>query len=323
MGASFYVVPETVRRVRLAEASYSPPQQELDRTHDLIMDPAIYIPFTVVGGRRVEWCIHPTDEDVDQLRTVVQTPGGAHGEAMHTSIALSNVQDTYISPEEALLGEIQLRGHTTIIALHNTCKFAQAYRQVLREMREPGLITEDTAERWMHLHKIGKASERSRLISEVREGADLQLEQLPEADEEMSAVIETMAEVADTHSHYSTRTNVRGENKALAFATNHTIHFGLNRQAVHRGENSLEVQFYHNSLGATLLETRIAPYEDVYNHPDKLRALKSTSIILGSAATKTLLSFPAPIGLAARQHSLYEVNQGDYGPVVKKVEEER
>jgi hypothetical protein len=304
----------------MAETSNSPPATETQRTHDFIMnkDGNTYVPFTIVDGKRYLWCIHPTDEDIEgPLRISVQTGGGAHGEAMHSSLALSNVEDRYVSPNEALVREINLREHTTIMALHDICAFAKHYKQVLQHMSNPHPITEDTVERWMFLHGVGNRKTRTQLITEVREGAAYQLEELEEARVKTEDLTEDLAQIADSCSPYTTRTDTVQPNKALNFVTNHTPHLGLNRQLLHRSENPLEVQLYHDSLGAVLLDTRLTRYNDEQRHPEKLRALKMASMIQGSASVRTLLSFPEPVGISLQPNRLYEVFMGKNGPEVE------
>jgi hypothetical protein len=304
----------------MSETSYPPPATEVQRTHDFIMnkDSNTYVPFTVVDGKRYLWCIHPTDEDIEgPLRVAVQTGGGAHGEAMHSSLALSNVEDRYVSPHEALATEISLREHTTIMSLHNMCAFAKHYKEILEHMSNPHPITEDIAERWMYLHGVGNRKTRAQLITEVREGAAYQLEELEETGVETEDLTEDLAKIADGRSPYTTRTDTVLPNRALNFVTNHTPHLGLNRQLLHRGKSPLEIQLYHDSLGAVLLDTRLTHYNDEQRHPAKLRALKMASIIQGSASVRTLLSFPEPIGIALQPNRLYEVFMGKNGPEVE------
>lgn len=273
-------------------------QEEFGRSLDFFMDPASYERFSM--GRnllRIIGCIDPRDQESTRLRTVVQTAGGAVGEALDVALALTVESGELTTLEQGLYAERSIR-HAAKLCAHRECKFIGGLPTILGEMANPTDFTHESMDRWSIYYELGDMLTRGKQ-RKIQDAAKQQLEVVPrEAD---------ILEVVDRL--YSDETNVAnmsGKNRARIYVVNHHPNAGLNRHKKHR-ESGLTVQGYHDSLGATISDRMGSRV------PASQRELQLSAHILRAAAVRTV------IGTAHDDTHYLEVQMTSNGPSISEV----
>jgi hypothetical protein len=276
---------------------------EVARSRDVFMDPETYQGFDLTTDhRRIVGCIDPRDEERDHLQVIVQTPGGAAGKGLDASLALTafdNGERVY-TIDDGLHYDSELQ-RATVAGAHQGCRFILGLADVLAEMTAPQDITTDTERGLISRYGLKDTGVEKRM----RAIADAAMRQ----QEEITKITpDTLLGTVNTL--YPLQQNIvamRGENRAGFYILNHHPWAGLNRARVHRGENPLRTQAYHDNVRASK-----DSLEGTVGMPPEVKLLRLAALLRRTAATRTVLCadqpnmeylnvVPAPRGLQVEQ----------------------
>lgn len=167
---------------------------------------------------------------------------------------------------------------TASAGAHESCKFNLGLGAVIGEIASPRDETQDVVRAFVRRYGLQDSGIDDRM-GEVRDAArkmqDAQHEHDPDG----------LLALADQL--YPGQKNVNsmvGENSAGFYILNHHPHVGLIRQAVHRGDNTLTVQAYHDSIYASVNNVG-----NMRGMTREIRDLRLAALLMRSAATRTVI----------------------------------
>jgi hypothetical protein len=282
---------------------------EVSRSLEVFTDPTTYQGFDLTpDGRRMVVCLDPRDEEDQRRRATamhdgvveaidrherrqqrqrklpvaVQTGGGASGKGVDSSLALTAFEGRLVTLDEGLRYDSELQ-RSTLAGAHIGCRFNMGIMAVVQEMIEPSDITNDTFRSLAKRYELTGAGIDQRR-DEIRAAAELLLPQLVELTPE--AILDTVNQLYPYHQNV---VSMRGENRAGLYILNHHPYVGLNRNRVHRGNNPLVVQAYHDSVRATLDSLM-----GTVGMPSGVKELRQAALLARIAATRTILCADTP-----------------------------
>ena len=246
---------------------------EVDRSMEFFMHPDSYEPFEIDrAARLVVGCIDPRDQH-GKLLTVVQTAGGGVGEGLDAAIAYTVTEGRPVGIRDALIIDRENRPAVKLCA-HEECRLIQGLRDVQQEMAQPTAFTQESVDRWVDLYKIGDEVTPGILKSVQGVAEEMRHETYDEA--------ELLSSVDELYPDSKNVAKMKGANQAGIYVVNHHPYVGLNRHRKHR-ERGLQVQGYHDSLGAGLANQLIS-----HMNPD-LRNTRLAAHLLRAAAVRTVI----------------------------------
>ncbi len=249
--------------------------QELDRSLEFFENPSSYRPFDLTPDlQRILGCIDPRDQEGANLRVVVQTSGGAVGEAVDAAIALTVTGEETATIEQGMTQDHSVR-HTTKLCAHHNCKFIHGINTVLGEMSAPSDFTMETYHRWVGYYRFGDRL-TSRTLTQVTDAS----KRMNERNHDEQELVSHVSRLYPDQNNVGT---MIGENNARIYVVNHHPLAGLDRNAKHRGDDPLKIQGYHDSLGATIMDQQMT-----HTRPDFLIPRLSAHI-LRAAAVRTVI----------------------------------
>jgi hypothetical protein len=257
-----------------------------EKSLDFFTDPRSYTGFDLTRDKKIMiGCIEPRllglvdcsqPARVDDLKTRLQTGGGAAGTGHDEALALT-VEQGELVPIEYGIAKSADRRETAVLDGHYDCRFVNDMSAVLSEEANPNDFTLETLERWDRFYQTGLV--KSSVLHKLMDAAAKEQEYVAEKTEMVSLI-------RFTDTLYPDHPNVRyvvGQNQARVHVTNHHPYVGLNRrrQVKHYGG---QAQGYHDNLGA--MRAELARIPDLGR---KQRGLRLGSLMLRTAATRTVL----------------------------------
>lgn len=275
---------------------------EVARSRDIFMDPGTYRGFDLTADhQRIVGCIDPRDEERDKLSVIVQTPGGAAGKGLDASLALTAFDGERVyTIGDGLHYDSELQ-RATVAGAHEACRFILGLPNVVAEITDPQDITTDTERGLISRYGLKDTGVEKRMQS-IADAAMRQQEQIAAVSPDV--LLDT---VNTLYPHQQNVIAMRGENRAGFYILNHHPWAGLDRARVHRGENPLRVQAYHDSVRASQ-----GSLEGTVGMPVEVKLLRLAALLRRTAATRTVLCqdlpnmeylnvVPAPRGLRVEQ----------------------
>ncbi|MEK7152537.1 MAG: hypothetical protein AAB834_01195 [Patescibacteria group bacterium] len=258
---------------------------EVARSHDVFTAPSTYGRFDLTSDhRRMVGCIDPRDEDRADLQIIVQTPGGAAGKGFDAALALTayDPDNRIHTIQQGLRYDSDLQ-RATVAGAHRGCRFVMGLAQVAAEMTAPSDITNDTFRGLVGRYELkdtGIQENRTHVI----EAANRLQDQVAACDPE-----ELLEDVNRLYPYHVNVIDMKGDNTAGSYILNHHPYVGLDRSVVHRGENPLTVQAYHDNVRASM-ESLMG----TVGMPADVKALRLAALLMRTAATRTVLCTGSP-----------------------------
>lgn len=257
---------------------------EIARSREVFMDPQTYRGFDLNGDhQRIVGCIDPRDEDRDRLKIIAQTPGGAAGKGLDALLALTAFDpqgERSYSIDDGLRYDSDLQ-RATVAGAHKGCRFILGLSGVVSEMTNPQDITTDTERSLINRYGLRDTGVEER-IEAIADAARRQQDELAKVSPD--TLLET---VNGLYPHQQNVSAMRGENRAGFYILNHHPYAGLDRARIHRGENPLLVQAYHDNVRASK-----DSLEGTLGMPAEVKLLRLAALLRRTAATRTVLSTP-------------------------------
>jgi hypothetical protein len=258
---------------------------ELSREH--FARPDSYGHFTMTEDDRfIIDCIEPRNPlgtPHGSYDVTIQGPGGGSGEGLVGGIALTIVRGEFVSVEEALIEDEQLRANN-ILAAHVDCTFIREMRGITGEMVEPSDRTLESYKRWGML--LGHTDLVESSLPKVREAGAQQLEDM-DNKEHMHHLLEHIDRLHPEHNNVGP---VEGDPGAMVYVQNLHPNIGQYRNKHPLGEDGKQaVRAYHDSLAAALVEL-----DKATELSDDERGLRVAARIMVSAATMTVIEAANP-----------------------------
>lgn len=271
---------------------------EFARSREFFTDPSSYDRFDLTQDKnRMISCIDPRDEDRDDVKITIQTPGAGVGEGHDAALTLTAIKNQLVTIEEGLAKEKAAR-RVTSLGAHHACRFNEGLIDVLLEESDPSDFTLDAIERWTRYYQLDDfVKPRLQSLSDAAQAQHDYIQAY--GTDDLVAMVDRLW---PTHANV---THMRGENRARLYIINHHPHLGLDRHKAHR-ERQIVVQGYHDSLRAA-----VDDLNNTYNLTLEARGLRLAALFLRSAATRTVL------GTLHDDTEYYSLIPTDRGPQIQ------
>ena len=253
------------------------------QSENFFLKPDSYSPFGLTDYKRIVGCIEPRDPqgvEPGQHKVVVQTAGGAAGEALDSALALTIDNKAFVTIEEGLLHDNSKR-QTTVFGAHLRCAFIGSLPLVLGEMANPSEMTVDTVKRWSHFFSRRELVDDA--ATNIAEAASRQLEYVRSQNDMGAALVR---KIDSLHPEQAKTRDVRGKNTAQVYVMNMHPLVGLDRNKKRGDPSTIQrIQGYHDSLAAS-----IGDLNDAQGLTGRERGLRFVGMLFRSAATRTILT---------------------------------
>jgi len=270
------------------ESVSSTPIDGLDLSYDFFTNKKSYGAFSITKDHnRIIGCIDPRDPiDVapGEHKIVVQTAGGAAGEGVDAALYVTAANNNRpFDIETAIARDKNVRG-IIVLGAHHDCKFIKGMPSVLGEMSNPSDFTLESANRWARYfhHK----DEFDQLMPKLMEASGVMKEYL----DEQGRLEELVEHIDSLRPYHSNVKRLLGDNNSKVYVTNFHPHVGYNRNAKPKNPTlSAKIQGYHDSIAASIGDVSKSHFM-----VDEERKMRVASIILRSAATRSVLTKDVP-----------------------------
>lgn len=263
-------------------------QDGLELSYDFFTNKKSYGAFSLTKDHnRIIGCIDPRDPiDVapGDHKIVIQTAGGAAGEGVDAALYITSENNNRpFDIETAIERDKNVRG-IIVLGAHHDCKFIKGMPAVLGEMSNPSDFTLDSANRWASFfhHK----EDFDRIMPKLMESAGVMKDYL----DEQGRLEELVEHIDSMRPYHSNVKRLMGDNNSKVYVTNFHPHVGYNRNAKPKNPTkSANIQGYHDSLAASIGDVSKSHFME-----DEERKMRVASIILRSAATRSVLTKDVP-----------------------------
>jgi hypothetical protein len=155
---------ETAPSLSHAFADEQQIQEASDLSFEFFTRKSSYDAFSLTKDHnRIIGCIDPRDPiDVasGEHKIVIQTAGGAAGEALDASLHITAANDNRIFDiETAIERDKNVRG-IMVLGAHHDCKFIKGMPAVLSEMNNPSDFTKESAGKWQSFSIMMKYTQK-------------------------------------------------------------------------------------------------------------------------------------------------------------------
>jgi len=270
------------------ESVPSESQNHSDISYDFFTNKKSYGAFSLTKDHNpIIGCIDPRDPiDVTpgDHKITIQTAGGAAGEGVDAALYIT--AENNFKPfdiENAIERDKNVRG-VIVLGAHHDCKFIKGMTSVLSEMSNPSEFTKESSNRWAsffhHRENFDKAMPR------LMEAAGVMKQHLEEQDR-LEELVEHIDAMRPDHSNVK---RLLGDNNSKVYVTNFHPHVGYNRNAKPKNPTqAASIQGYHDSIAASIGDVSKSHFMT-----DQEREMRIASIILRSAATRSVLTKDVP-----------------------------
>lgn len=251
---------------------------EMGRSLEFFERPDSYGPFRINARHQMGvGCIDPRDEERQNLNIIVQTPGGAGGKGFDSALSLHAYDGTAFEIVRGLDYDRTLQ-RPTISTAHPGCAFMNGRVAVAQEIYNPSDFSVHILATFIARYGL-KDSGIEENIERIQNSAGISLDAIEKVDPDV--FLDEVNKMYPTHNNVAP---MNGANKAGIYIFNHHPFVGLNRHKVHRGDNPLAVQAYHDSTRAS-----ISNLEGIVEMPKDLKGLRLAALLLRSVATSAVL----------------------------------
>lgn len=270
------------------ESVPSESQVNADLSYDFFTNKNSYGAFSLTKDHnRIIGCIDPRDPiDVapGDHKIVIQTAGGAAGEGVDAALYVTAANNNKpFDIETAIERDKNVRG-IIVLGAHHDCKFIKGMPSVLGEMSNPSDFTIESADRWADY--FNHKDDFERVMPKLMEAAGVMKDFL----EEKGRLEELVEHIDSMRPYHSNVKRLMGDNNSKVYVTNFHPHVGYNRNA--KPDNPTDasnIQGYHDSLAASIGDVSKSHFM-----VDEERKMRIASIILRSAATRSVLTQDVP-----------------------------
>lgn len=248
--------------------------QAVEMSQAFFEDPKSYAQLTETADHQaIIGCIDPRDPigvGHGEYPVTTQTSGGAVGEALDSSLALTATSGQLVTIATGMIVDREFRPGT-FQGAHYRCKMAGALAVVTDEMAVPSDFTVESTERWAR--SLGLAEEVEAGLGRVTEAAKRKADYL-HTEGPMDHLVELAADTVHVH----------GDNNSRVYVINLHPERGLDRNAKPVAA-ARDIQGYHDNLAASVRHLRDEPYIS-----DELRWLRLASMMRRAAAARSVIT---------------------------------
>jgi len=249
---------------------------------EFFTDPRSYDAFSLTRDKRlIVGCIEPRDPDNCEhgdYKVTIQTPGGDIGEGSDHALTHTAVTGEAIRIKDALPKNADMQLFKSLDA-HLDCAFHANLAVVTSEMATPSDFTRDSLFEWAEY--FNKQEVVAENLGRITTAAEAQLEVVTEfCDDDLLAITDSL------QPGHPNVYGVKGRPMARTYVMNFHPHVGKNRNMKPTDpDRAVLVQGYHDNIAAM-----VSDLETVYSLNGEMRGLRLVSLLLRSAATRTVIT---------------------------------